>query len=192
MIIGDMGVKCKTKGPKVVRLPYTICFCYRGDSVLVLLRARQPNQGRWNGLGGKFLPDETPRACVRREMLEEAGIDLHHSPDWRFGGVVTWASGDDPTSASQGMYVYVAELPSDIVSWPEERVTPEGMLAWKPLKWICKPGNAAVVSNIPHFLPVMLDRNDPCIYACTYCFGQLIRVRCLAIPEDVCANACAP
>jgi len=184
-----MGVKCKPKGPKVVRLPYTICFCYREDGVLLLLRARPPNQWRWNGLGGKFLPDETPRACVRREVLEEAGIDLAHSPDWHFGGGVTWNAGDDPTSASRGMYVYIAELPADMAPWAEERVTSEGVLAWKPLAWVCVSGNAAVVSNIAHFLPEMLRGNIPCVYACTYCLGQLIRVRRLALSDDVCTVA---
>jgi 8-oxo-dGTP diphosphatase len=174
----------------VVGLLYTICFCYQEDRVLLLLRAKPPNQGRWNGLGGKFLPHETPRDCIRREMLEEAGIDLQRSSDWRFGGIVTWASGDDPTSASRGMYVYVAGLPSTLAPWTDERVTPEGVLAWKPLTWICDPANSAVVSNIPHYLQRMIAGGDPCVYACTYRFGRLVRVRQHILPDDVSGNAC--
>jgi 8-oxo-dGTP diphosphatase len=43
----------------------------------MLYRKRPPNQFHWNGLGGKLQKDETPQACVLREVLEEASIDLH-------------------------------------------------------------------------------------------------------------------
>ena len=58
-------------------LQYTICFCLCGELVLMLYRKRPPNQFHWNGLGGKLQKDETPQACVMREVLEEANIDLH-------------------------------------------------------------------------------------------------------------------
>ena len=29
---------------------------------------------KWNGLGGKFEPGETPEECVIREVLEESGL----------------------------------------------------------------------------------------------------------------------
>lgn len=66
-------------------LPYTICFCRCGDEVLMLLRNRPPNAGLWNGLGGKISPGETPLDCVRREVLEEAGIDFRWSGEVCFG-----------------------------------------------------------------------------------------------------------
>ena len=56
-------------------LQYTICFCRYGELVLMLYRYRPPNQFHWNGLGGKLQEDETPQACVQREVLEEAEID---------------------------------------------------------------------------------------------------------------------
>lgn len=34
------------------------------------------HKGKWNGLGGKFLPGETPLDCVTREFKEESGFDL--------------------------------------------------------------------------------------------------------------------
>ena len=45
----------------------------------MLLGNRPPNAGLWNGFGGKISPGETPLDCVRREVLEEAGIDLRES-----------------------------------------------------------------------------------------------------------------
>jgi len=37
-------------------------------------KANDMHQGKWNGLGGKFLPGETPEECARREILEESGL----------------------------------------------------------------------------------------------------------------------
>src|ERR1700738_2820489 len=74
-------------------LLYTICFCFQGDSVLMLFRNKPPNAQRWNGLGGKFQPGETPLMCVQREIMEEAGIDLHLAERLHFAGIVTWGSG---------------------------------------------------------------------------------------------------
>ena len=54
-------------------LAYTICFCLASDRVLLLHRRRPPNAGRWNGVGGKLAPGETPAARIRREVLQETG-----------------------------------------------------------------------------------------------------------------------
>lgn len=85
------------------RIPYTICFVRCEDSVLMLLRSRPPNAGLWKGIGGKISPGETPLGCVRREVLEEADIDLPKDGP-RFAGIVRWAAGVDPTGPSTGMY----------------------------------------------------------------------------------------
>lgn len=34
--------------------------------------------GKWNGLGGKFEPGETPEECVIREAYEESGLTIRH------------------------------------------------------------------------------------------------------------------
>ncbi len=34
------------------------------------------NKDKWIGIGGKFLPGETPQQCVLREALEETGLTL--------------------------------------------------------------------------------------------------------------------
>jgi 8-oxo-dGTP diphosphatase len=162
-------------------LPYTICFCYCNDLVLMLHRHRPPNQGLWNGLGGKIQAHETPFACVQREMMEEAGIDLVQSPSCRFAGIVTWASGVDPTGPSQGMYAFLAEVPKASL-WEGERLTDEGPLCWKPLEWVCDPSNPAVVSNIPRFLPRMLAQKAPQDYSCDYQAGSLVEMIVRPLP----------
>jgi 8-oxo-dGTP diphosphatase len=169
----------------MIALPYTICFCYRCDLVLMLHRTRPPNQGLWNGLGGKIQPHETPYACVQREMLEEAGIDLAQSPSRRFAGIVTWSAGVDPTRPSQGMYAFLAELPSQAEVWEGEQVTREGRLRWKPLEWACERQNTSVVDNIPHFLPPMFSQKQPQEYYCDYQAGSLIQMVARPLPADM-------
>lgn len=151
-----------------MELPYTICFCRSGDKILMLYRNRPPNQHRWNGLGGKIRVDETPLACVQREVMEEAGIDLHKVQRLRFAGIVTWLLGADSTSSSKGMYAFVADLPSEELTWTGDRVTPEGLLCWKPIEWVCDSQNIAVVENIPRFLPSMLAQPFAQEYYCDY------------------------
>lgn len=37
-------------------------------------KERDIHEGKWNGLGGKFDPGETPEECVIREVKEESGF----------------------------------------------------------------------------------------------------------------------
>ncbi len=45
----------------------------------MLHRVKKPNdihEGKWNGLGGKLNPGETPEECARREIREESGLEV--------------------------------------------------------------------------------------------------------------------
>lgn len=130
-------------------------------------------------MGGKLSPGETPIDSVRREVLEEASIDLRFARDLfardlRFAGIVTWQSGVDSTSLSTGMHAFVAELSDGQPTWEDDRATPEGLLSWKPLRWVCDPSNTEVVENIPRFLPGLLNATEPMEYRCNYAGGVLI------------------
>jgi 8-oxo-dGTP pyrophosphatase MutT (NUDIX family) len=35
-------------------------------------------EGKWNGVGGKIRPGETPEECAGRETLEETGLRVHN------------------------------------------------------------------------------------------------------------------
>ncbi len=168
-------------------LPYTICFCRKDDRILMLYRLRSPNEGRWNGLGGKLEEAKAPLAGVIREIYEEAGLDLHAANEVRFAGLVTWEidSGADPTRPSRGMYAFVAELSPDQAIWPDERHIPEGRLCWQPVEWVCDPQNPAVVANIPYFLPRMLSQSGPVEYYCEYQAGKFSQVIVRPLPEDI-------
>lgn len=129
----------------------------------MLRRKHPPNEGKWNGLGGKIEAGEKALESIRREVMEEAGMDV--SGSLRYAGVVSWNAGADPTSESRGMHVFVADVGS---AFGGELETPEGTLAWKPLPWVCDAENESVVSNIPRFLPAILGSNSPMEFRCSY------------------------
>ncbi len=57
----------------------TLCYVSKGDKTLMLNRNKKINdihKGKWNGLGGKFEPGESPELCVIREVKEESGLDI--------------------------------------------------------------------------------------------------------------------
>jgi len=57
----------------------TLCYVRKNGRTLMLHRVKKKNdihEGKWNGLGGKFEPGESPEDCVLREVREEAGLEL--------------------------------------------------------------------------------------------------------------------
>ncbi len=149
----------------------------------MLYRSNTPNRHRWNGLGGSIEQGETPLACVQREILEEAEIDLSMAQHLYYAGIVTWNVGSALLIPTGGMYAFIADLSPDWPVWNGERVTPEGTLSWKPVEWVCDPNNSAVVSNIPHFLPRMFLKGTPQEYFCAYREGEFVDMTVRGLPE---------
>jgi 8-oxo-dGTP diphosphatase len=59
----------------------TLCYIQRDGFVLMMHRNKKANdihRGKWNGLGGKLEPGETPEACVIREVYEESGLSIRN------------------------------------------------------------------------------------------------------------------
>ena len=54
-------------------------------------KEKDMHEGKWNGLGGKMLPGETPEECVIREVREESGLMIQ-SPKLR--GILTFPKFD--------------------------------------------------------------------------------------------------
>jgi len=59
----------------------TLCYVIdrKNNATLMLHRIKKQNdyhEGKWNGLGGKFLPGETPEECAAREIKEESGLTV--------------------------------------------------------------------------------------------------------------------
>lgn len=135
---------------------YTICFIRRGDELLMLHRRRPPNQGLWNGVGGRLEPGEDPVTGCLREVREETGFILHSV---RFAGIVKWTN--------DGMYVFTADAPEG-----EPVACDEGALAWKPIEWVFTSGE--VVVNVCYYLPSMLSEEPPMEHVFTYDGSTLV------------------
>lgn len=54
----------------------TLCFCIRGDSVLLAMKKRGFGIGKWNGYGGKVVEQESPRIAAARELKEESSLSV--------------------------------------------------------------------------------------------------------------------
>lgn len=69
----------------------TLCYIEKDDSYLMLYRNKKKNDenaGKYVGIGGHFLENESPYECVMREAYEETGLTI--KPVYR--GIVTFVS----------------------------------------------------------------------------------------------------
>ena len=81
----------------------TLCYLRRHDQTLMMHRVKKENdihQDKWNGLGGKFNPGESPEDCVIREIKEESGFIIKNPV---LKGVLTFPE----FSANEDWYVFV-------------------------------------------------------------------------------------
>lgn len=127
----------------------TLCYVRQAGKTLMVHRVKKANdmhQGKWNGLGGKLEPGETPEECAIREIFEESGLRVH-KPILK--GLLTF-----PKFSNQEdwyAFVFVADQFEGQLT-----VSPEGNLRWIEdeklaeldlwagdrifLKWLDKPG----------------------------------------------------
>jgi len=57
----------------------TMCYIRRNGQTLMLYRNAEKddiNAGKWIGVGGHCFEDESPEACILREVKEETGLAL--------------------------------------------------------------------------------------------------------------------
>lgn len=139
---------------------YTLGFLIQNDQVLMINRNKSPWMGSWNGLGGKINHNETPRACIQREILEETNLDLDIN-QFIFKGYVTWDVFD---ALGTGLYIYIYYLDDHLKIETPTRVD-EGIIDFKAIDWLCHLDNEGVAKNIPYFLPTILNKNDEKIYS---------------------------
>jgi len=78
------------------------------------------HEGKWNGLGGKMEPGETPEECVIREVREESGLVIA-SPF--MNGFITFPNFDG--IQDWNVFVFTAfDFQGDLID------SPEGRLEW--------------------------------------------------------------
>lgn len=127
----------------------TLCYVRRHDQTLMIHRIKKANdmhQGKWNGLGGKLEPGETPEECAIREIQEEAGLRVKNLV---FKGMITFPGFANDEDWYTFLFV-VDEFEGELIE------SPEGYLEWIPndrlldlnlwegdlifLKWLDRPG----------------------------------------------------
>ena len=67
-----------------------LCYIQRNGKTLMLHRIKKEkdiHHGKWNGLGSKMEPNESPENAVEREVLEESGLVIE---DPQLKGVITY------------------------------------------------------------------------------------------------------
>jgi 8-oxo-dGTP pyrophosphatase MutT (NUDIX family) len=62
--------------PDLPLQPVTLLFLVRSGEVLLAMKKRGFGQGKWNGVGGKVEPGETPSRAAVREAQEEIGVEV--------------------------------------------------------------------------------------------------------------------
>ena len=74
-------------------------------------------------------------------------------------------------------------IPDDLV-YETPRKTAEGILDWKEISWILHPHNTGVASNLPKFLPKMLDDDRLYEHKCIFRGSVLQGVDSICLRED--------
>jgi len=124
----------------------TLCYVRRDGHTLMIHRNKRAgdiHQGKWNGLGGKLDPGESPEQCVIREVREESGLDIRNP---RYHGLLVFAD-----FKSEDWFVWVFSADNFDGTLTE---THEGSLAWIPDDELT---NLPLWPSDPIFLPWLAD-----------------------------------
>jgi 8-oxo-dGTP diphosphatase len=123
-------------------------------SVLMIHRIARPDDqafGKYNGLGGKMEPGEDVAACMKREIREEAGLEVL---EMRLRGTISWPGFGKHGEDWLGFVFLVTAFNGHPL-----RQNREGTLEWVPLTRVINdeipmwPGDR-------HFLPLVFSE-DP-------------------------------
>ncbi len=156
-------------------MPYRIaCLCDLRDEagrILLLRRLKAPNLGLCSPIGGKLdiAHGESPAACARREILEEAGIDV---PMERIHLIGLVSEQEFEGKGHWLMFVYRVLGPV----WVEPRDMREGRLDWfapheldalplpetdRRIIWpLMRETEARTPGGVPGFFAVHIDCRD--------------------------------
>lgn len=103
----------------------TLCYVRNENKTLMLYRNKKENdyhEGKWNGLGGKFDPGESPEECAIREVYEESGLIVE---DPIMKGFITFPMFDGKEDWYVFLFVFKG-FEGELID------SPEGKLEWIP------------------------------------------------------------
>jgi 8-oxo-dGTP diphosphatase len=144
----DQGVE--TSGGRYTVIPRVLVFVFSENDVLLLKGAPTKRlwANRYNGLGGHVEAGEDVYSAARREVIEEAGLDV---ADLRLCGVV-----NVDTGRTTGIVFYVFSASSET---RETQASEEGTLEWVPLERL---DEVDLVEDVPLLLErVQSSAPDP-------------------------------
>lgn len=128
-----------------------------GKCVLMIHRNAQSEDahfGKYNGLGGKLEANENIVAGMKRELLEEAGIEVE---SFRLKGTVSWP-GFGPNGEDWFGFIFLIDRFRGAV----KSANPEGTLEWVSLQ---KIADLPLWEGDRYFLPLVFDANGPSFHA---------------------------
>lgn len=146
-------------------MPYTpiigtLGFVMSPDQQQTLLvhrinRSHDAHLGKYNGLGGKMLPQEDVVSCMKREILEEAGLICQ---ELQLRGTINW-TGFGPHGEDWLGFIFRI----DRFSGEPYAENEEGPLSWQPVS-----GLAALPmwEGDRHFLPMVFDQDPRAFHGC--------------------------
>ena len=161
-------------------IPAVLVYLRSGDQVLMLHRTggtgagskgkADYHLGKWNGLGGKLEPDESPHQAASREVFEESGIRV--APErFQMLGILQFPNFKAHVCEDWIVWVLIADVNAKTIGDLREQGV-EGDLHWIPEKDLLKlslwPGDR-------QFIPLMVNRT-PFAGTIWYVDGEVSRV----------------
>jgi 8-oxo-dGTP diphosphatase len=123
-----------------------------GKQVLLVHRNRRPNDahfGKYNGLGGKLDSGEDVVACIRREILEESGLECDKL---LLRGTISW-----PGFGQQGEDWFGFIFRVESYRGEPYAVNAEGDLEWVEIDRVLE---LPLWEGDRHFLPLVFARDE--------------------------------
>ena len=105
----------------------TLCYVRQDGKTLMIHRVKKQadmHKGKWNGLGGKLEPGETPEECARREIREESGLDVEQLTLKGFLTFPQFSAGEDWYAfvfTAQGVKGSLIESPEGDLAWIDDQ-----------------------------------------------------------------------
>lgn len=137
----------------------TLAFVLHPDGQRVLMvhrtaRSGDDQFGKYNGLGGKIERDEDVAAGMKRELAEEACLEVDHMS---LAGTVSWP-GFNPDGSDQFGFVFVVDAWHGRVPEANE----EGPLSWQRIDRL---DELEMWEGDRYFVPLVLDPEVPQFHA---------------------------
>jgi 8-oxo-dGTP diphosphatase len=170
----DQGPTAHTE--RYTAIPRVLVFVTHGEEVLLIKGAPDKRlwANRYNGLGGHVEAGEEIAAAARREVWEEAGLEVN---DLRLRGVVHIDLGAGPDRAPRpGILMFVFSARSETRA---TRPSAEGSLHWLSLDAIAgEAARSAMVEDVPALLQ-RLAESDPAAppFTARYAYDEADRLQ---------------